>query len=161
MIVIISDTHDNTEATETAVTMIRELAPELVVHCGDITSVGTLMLFAGLPLYFVFGNCDSEHELLAARATELGWNKFGRELIFKNYDKKFYVYHGDNREHLERQIDLGEFDYVLTGHTHQITDAYIGSTRVINPGAFERVKHYSFATLKVETDQLEFVTVPF
>ena len=161
MLAIISDTHDNIEGIETAVTMLRELAPELVVHCGDIASVEALSLFAGLPLFFVFGNCDSNKELLKARALDFGWNKFGDELEFDFKSKKFFAYHGFDSSYLDRKLQSELYDYVLTGHTHIQTDQYFGKTRLINPGAFERVEKYTFAALEPELDKLEFITVPY
>src|SRR5690606_36050327 len=61
-ICILGDTHNNARSTQAAVTMIREINPKLVIHCGDITSPSMPSLFEGLPMRIVFGNNDWETE---------------------------------------------------------------------------------------------------
>jgi hypothetical protein len=53
---IVSDTHDRAANVTTAVAMLRQQGVELLLHCGDITTVETVLLFAGLQAHFVFGN---------------------------------------------------------------------------------------------------------
>src|SRR5271156_1504156 len=59
-IAIISDTHNQYAAVETALEMLRERKINQVIHCGDICDSETVWLFQGLTAHFVFGNCDYE-----------------------------------------------------------------------------------------------------
>ena len=49
--------------------------------------------------------------------------------------KKIAIYHGTYAPLLENTIDSGNYDLVLTGHTHQIRVEKRGKTLVVNPGA--------------------------
>ena len=50
---------------------------------------------------FVFGNNDGEKAGLNKMASEYGWEKITDEKEFDYGGKKFYVYHGTNKEKLE------------------------------------------------------------
>lgn len=49
--------------------------------------------------------------------------------------KKIVAAHGHIPAELNKIIQCGQYDYVFTGHTHRRKDAWVGNTRVINPGA--------------------------
>ena len=108
---------------------------------------------------FVFGNNDGERIGLNVKAKELGWDEVIDEKEFEYKGKKFYVYHGTNKEKLDAAIKSNKYDYVLTGHTHIKRDEKIGNTRVINPGALFRIYPYTIALLDVEKDKLEFIEI--
>ncbi len=159
MIGIISDTHENEEAIKRAVEIFKSKNPDFVVHCGDIISPPVLGHFKGLKMKFVFGNNDGEKQGLINKCKELGFEEIQDELEFKYKNKKFYVYHGTNRERLDAEIKSNKYDYVLTGHTHIKRDEKTGNTRIINPGALFRIHPYTVAFLDVEKDRLDFVIV--
>lgn len=158
MLGIISDTHENEEATKKAIGIFREKKIEFGVHCGDIISPPMLEHFKGLKMKFVFGNNDGEEQGLAEKAKQLGF-EIGRELEFEHKTKKFYVYHGTKRGILDAAIQSNKYDYILTGHTHLKRDERIGNSRVINPGALFRIHPYTVALLDAEKDKLEFVKI--
>lgn len=158
MIGIISDTHENEDATKKAIAMFRERKIEFGVHCGDIISPPMLEHFEGLKMKFVLGNNDGEEEGLKDRAKQLGFD-IGKELEFEYVGKRFYVYHGTKRNILDAAIQSNKYDYVLTGHTHIKRDEKIGKTRIINPGALFRTHPYTIAFLDLEKDRLEFVKI--
>lgn len=160
MIGLISDTHENEDATKRAVAIIKERKPEFVIHLGDIISPPMLELFKGLKMRFVFGNNDGEVQGLRDMCESLGFEQPYEELTFEHKDKRFFCYHGTDPRILDNNIQYGRFDYVLCGHTHVQRDERIGKTRVINPGALFRAKQYSIAFLDVEKDELEFVEIP-
>ena len=160
MIGIISDTHENEEATKKAVKIFRDKNAEFAVHCGDIISPAMLEHFKGLKMKSVFGNNDGEKEGLNKMAQELGFGEIKEELEFEHKGKKFYVYHGINEEKLDSIIQSNKYDYVLTGHTHIKKDGKAGGTRVINPGALFRIYPYTIAMLDAEKDELEFIKIP-
>ena len=158
MLGIISDTHENEEATKKAVKIFKDKNVEFAVHCGDIISPAMLEHFEGLKMKFVFGNNDGEKTGLGKKSKKFGF-EIEDEMEFGCKGKKFYVYHGTKREKLDAAIKSNKYDYVLTGHTHIKRDEKIGKTRVINPGALFRIYPYTIALLDAEKDKLEFVEV--
>ena len=159
MIGIISDTHENEKAIKKAVKILKDKNLDFVVHCGDIISPPMLEHFKDLKMKFVFGNNDGERDGLNAMAHLEGFEEIIDKKEFEYKEKKFYVYHGTNKEKLDEAIKSNKYDYILTGHTHIKRDERIGKTRVINPGALFRIYPYTIALLDVEKDKLEFVEV--
>ena len=156
MIGIISDTHENEEAMKKAVALFKNKNVDFAVHCGDIVSPPVLEHFKGLKMKIVFGNNDGEREGLKSICRKLGFEEIKDELKFEYKKKKFYVYHGTNKNKLDEAIKSNKYDYVLTGHTHMKRDEKIDKTRVINPGALFRIHPYTIALLDVKNDKLKF-----
>ena len=159
MLGIISDTHENEEAIKKAAGIFKQKNPDFLVHCGDIISPPMLEHFQGFKMKFVFGNNDGERNGLNAKAKEFGFEEVTDEKEFTFKGKKFYVYHGTNKNRLDAAIKSNKYDYVLTGHTHIKRDEKSGKTRVINPGSLFRIHPYTIALLDVGKDKLEFVEV--
>ena len=159
MICIISDTHENVPVIKKAVSMIKLLRPELVIHCGDIISPPVLENFAGLPMRFVFGNNDGERAGLKSKCAALGFGVIDEQIEIEFHGKLITVYHGTNPRVLDSLIDSEAYDYVMTGHTHLPRDEKVGRTRVINPGACFAAERYTFAVLDPIKDFLEFKTI--
>jgi len=159
-IAIISDSHDNIASIDHAVSALFELNPQLVIHCGDISSPSTLERFQGLPVRFVFGNCDWDEPLLQSEARALGFKPIEHTLELSLEEKKIFVCHGDRANIFKHALASQEFDYIFHGHTHLACDLREGKTRVVNPGALYRAAEYSFAVLQLDTDQLTFIDVP-
>jgi len=159
MLGIISDTHENEKATKKAVAVFKEKNIEFGVHCGDIISPPMLEHFQGLKMKFVFGNNDGEKNGLNSKAKEFGFEEIAEEKEFEFKGKKFYVYHGTDREKLDVAIKSNKYDYILTGHTHIKNDVKISNTRVINPGALFRIYPYTIALLDVDNEKVEFVEI--
>jgi putative phosphoesterase len=146
-IAIISDTHDNSAPVRRAVSMIKEMNPYAVLHCGDITSPATLELFAGLPLLAVFGNCDRDRNLLQEKAKELRMEPIEDERELQVKGATIYVCHGHHGHLIQEMALSGVYDYVFHGHTHVHDSDIIGTTRIVNPGALSKAERYTFATL--------------
>lgn len=159
MLCILSDTHDNVRSTEAAVAVIRSLSPELVIHCGDITSPPLLHLFRDLPARFILGNNERDPQGLNKLSEELGFGPIGKELELEHRGKSFYVYHGHKEHILDEMAGSQLYDYVLHGHTHTQRNEVLGRTRIINPGACHRARIHTIATLDLETDQVEFIEI--
>ncbi len=155
-IVVLSDTHDNTEIVQKALLQIQTLDFVKVLHCGDVTTPETLRLFEGLPLEIVFGNCDYDTASLQDTAKELGLAPFDYTKELNIAGKRIAFMHGDNQSTLSHIIYSGSFDYVFHGHIHQKKDILVENTRVICPGALQRAVPYSFAYFNLETDTLEY-----
>lgn len=159
MICVLSDTHENLPIIRKTVPLIIARNPKLVIHCGDIISPPTLSEFEGLPMQFVFGNNDGERDGLKAMCSKLGFPEIKDELEFTYKEKRFYVNHGTRDYIIDEMAGSQLYDYVLHGHTHKTRDERIGRTRIINPGALYSATRYTFASLDVESDKLEFIEV--
>lgn len=159
MILILSDTHDNTPALRRALASPEAKEASLIVHCGDITLPDTLDEFAGFPVRLVLGNCDICETELNQSAARLGFSELGETLEFAHSGKTFFVYHGTRADILDAALRSQKYHYILTGHSHRQRNEKCGKTRIINPGALYRASTYSIALLDPVKDSLRFVPV--
>ncbi len=154
---ILSDTHDNTSAVESALRQFRLHGVELVIHCGDIQSAETVELFADLPTHFVLGNCDWSPESIAAAIERIGaklYQPFGElEIAGKTIG---WIHSHDLKLFLNLEFS-DKFDYLFYGHTHKAEQHRRGKTLVVNPGALYRARQKTCLILDPGTE--EFVTI--
>ena len=158
LLAILSDTHDRYGIMGAAVRALKARGAEFFIHCGDVCVPHLLDHLAGLPSAFVFGNCDGDRQSLACYAESIGVACHNNFAELELGGKKIAVTHGDDERRLYQAIDSGGFDYVFHGHTHVRRDVYMGSTRVINPGALHRAIVKTAALLDTEKDLLEFIS---
>jgi putative phosphoesterase len=159
---ILSDTHNDGNATLRALGAFRQRGVSTLFHCGDLTSTDMVAHFRGFEVYFVRGNMD-RHHVKALKAAikaqpQAHWLGKGDEVALDG--KRIAITHGDREDVLETLFYAGP-DYLLTGHTHRRRDERLGPTRVINPGALGGTNHEprTICVLDLSTDQLE-VVVP-
>ncbi len=125
---IISDTHDNQEATKKAVEFFKNREIKTLIHAGDIIAPFTAKLLKDFEIYAVFGNNDGERFLLS------------RTINIKDFqyieiaNRRIAVYHGTLENITEALIKSEEYDVVVTGHTHRALIEKHGKTLHINPG---------------------------
>ncbi|QDU55555.1 YfcE family phosphodiesterase [Aeoliella mucimassa] len=156
LIGVVSDTHDQLERTRQAIDLLIGLEAELLVHCGDITSRAIVEICAELPLYFVFGNHDSDNvpELVQAAddysACSLAWGG-----MIQAAGREIGVAHGHLRSDL-RPIIESQPDYLLTGHFHEHADWMQGDIRRVCPGALHRADPFTLATIDLTRDEVRF-----
>ncbi len=157
LIAVISDSHSRTSSVQAALRIMAERKVELIVHCGDICDGATVRLFPA-HTHFILGNCDYdrgdiEQAVAATGATFHGaWgqlNAAGQSLAFA---------HGDDPVLLNDLVHA-DFDFVFHGHTHLAKEHRVGKTRVINPGALQRVAVRTFVLLELPGGAVESVTV--
>lgn len=133
---IIADTHDRLPLLDKAVKRLNEERVELVLHAGDYVAPFVVPHFRSLKanLIGVFGNNDGDKELLKNRFTEMGAEIRGgfAEVIVDKL--RIALLHGDEMELLRSLIDVGSYDIVVHGHTHEAKTYRKGKTLVINPG---------------------------
>ena len=130
---IVSDTHDNVDVIESAVSVFETEAVEAVVHCGDVIAPFAASAFDGdFEFYAVRGNNDGEWALQDAVRSfgsylgEMGELSLGGASIA--------VYHGTSQPIVDALTECGTYDYVFHGHTHQrVHEEHDGTVR-INPG---------------------------
>jgi putative phosphoesterase len=132
---IISDTHDNVESILRAVKIFKDKGAKAVIHCGDVVAPKTIEFFKGVKLYMAKGNCDCETDMFKKKLAEINGEYLGEAGELTLESKRFLVYHGQDEKKLDRFIKSQKYDYVLTGHTHEVRDESISGTRVLNPGA--------------------------
>ncbi len=125
---IISDTHDNQEATKKAVEFFKNNNIKTIVHAGDIVAPFTAKLLKDFEVYAVFGNNDGERFLLS------------KTINIKDFQyleingKKIAVYHGTLENITKALVKSQDYDVVVTGHTHKVLVEKHGRTLHINPG---------------------------
>lgn len=157
---IISDTHNQGEALKKALRYLYRAGIELLVHCGDVTSVETALLMAEFRLIYVYGNLDQatgemRRALLAYDAENFAGPIFSGEVG----GTPLAAIHGNLPGSVEKLAHGGNFRYVLHGHTHLRRQEQVGGTWVINPGALggARREARSFCVLDTATGEVNFI----
>jgi hypothetical protein len=157
---VLSDTHDQLRRTQFAVERLVSAGAEVLVHCGDIVGPDVLATCAVKPLYFAFGNHDSDMvHILQEAATSLGAHCLEWGGQFEIGEKRIAVAHG-HRSMDFRPLMESEPHYLLTGHTHLRCDWLDLRTRRINPGSLHEAEKFSVALLDVAEDELRFLDIP-
>jgi putative phosphoesterase len=111
----------------------------IILHAGDLTSLGVLDAFAGKRLFAVHGNmCDraATSTLPACRTLELG----GFTIVLTHGHRLGY---GDLEERL--LMSFPEADCIVYGHTHRPVCHRVGTVLMVNPGSFSATGRYGAA----------------
>jgi putative phosphoesterase len=166
---LLSDTHGREQRTACALDLLERLGAEAFVHCGDIGGEGVLDEFAGRRTWFVWGNTDAADPGLERYAASLGLSVPRTSPVqLELAGRVLVVYHGHEAHfhRLMRRLETRDraafeqltrgWDYILYGHTHCAADTRVGHVRLINPGALERARPHTVATLDLARDVLEF-----
>jgi putative phosphoesterase len=127
---ILSDTHltlVSEELRRTMTTLFRHV--DMVLHAGDITSIGVYEFLSNWNLIAVRGNMD-DYEVRALlpekRVEEIGGKRIG-------------IMHGRGSSHGLEDLVRGEFrdvDLVVFGHSHAPLNVMKEDTLLFNPGSF-------------------------
>ncbi|SEW27976.1 metallophosphoesterase [Natrinema salifodinae] len=134
---IVSDTHDNVEATERATEIFEAEGVETVIHCGDFVAPLMVPYFEDFELHGVLGNNDGDVANLQGAFDSLGGESqlHGRFADIEFDGLSFAVLHGEQLAEVEA-IAAGEtYDFVCYGHHHERELSAEGRTTVLNPGA--------------------------
>jgi putative phosphoesterase len=166
---ILSDTHGYQQRAAQAICLLEQLGATAFVHCGDIGGEAVLDELAGRQAWLVPGNVDALDPTLMDYGAALGLSVPEEiPLQIEIAGRRLAVYHGHEAgfERLIRAVrhhDRATFarltrrlDYVLYGHLHKPADARVDRVRLINPGALERTRPYTVATLDLAHDALRF-----
>ena len=166
---ILSDTHGFRERTARALALLERLGAEAFVHCGDVGTAEVLGELAKRRTWLVPGNIDGLNPTLMHSAETLGLHIPDTiPLQIELSGRSIAVYHGHEPQfsrlvrairhrHVAAFTELTRgLDYVFYGHTHTAAEARVGQVRMINPGALERARPHTVATLDLERDALEF-----
>ena len=133
---ILSDTHNDIIMVKKAVVIFKSLAISTLIHCGDVTTPRLLEEFADFRMFCVYGNSDLDRFSIKFMLEKMGENNIIDSSLDLHLDgRKIFVIHGDANLRMTEAVNSGHYDYVFHGHTHKIEDEWVGSTRVVNPGA--------------------------
>jgi hypothetical protein len=161
---ILSDTHNNAENTQVALSTFRERGVEKLIHCGDIATPGIVRLFMGWDVTFVFGNMDRDQSALVEAAKSVGLRVPQQTQIVEVPGTSIAVTHGDHASELFRLTVSRKHAYVCHGHTHERLNEVKNSygVRVINPGALggNKPQTRSVAILDTDSGEVEFIEFP-
>ena len=157
---ILSDTHGNLPATGKAARLFALADVDAVFHCGDIGEARVLAELAAvfqpleIPVYAVFGNVDAYSSDWKFFPANIGVELFGRfgEVVVDGTNVA--LLHSDDRARFRKTITGGEYDLVLSGHSHEIHDHMVGRTRCVNPGSAGRGMPGTCAVLDLGSGQL-------
>lgn len=166
---LLSDTHGRHQRAACALALLERLGAEAFVHCGDVGGARVLDELVGRRVWFVWGNIDAADPSLARYAQALGLTAPRTVPVrFEISGRSIALYHGHEPpfRRLIRCLSIGDqataaaltsdTQYIIHGHTHRATDTRAGEARLINPGALERARVYTVATLDVSRDALCF-----
>ena len=157
---ILSDTHNDSDMTQRALSEFRQRGVQTLFHCGDLTSAEMIKHYQGFEVYFVRGNMDRHHvqSLKTAIAAQREAHWLGKGDTVELEGKLIAITHGD-REGVFENLVFAEPDYIFTGHTHRRRDQRVGPTRLINPGALGGVNYEtrSICILDLSNDQLDVI----
>jgi putative phosphoesterase len=137
---VISDTHDHKDNILKAVSIMNERNVDALIHCGDYVAPFVKRWFDGLNdkikenFFGVFGNNDGERVFLVKNLGQI-CDIVGME-INRDFDgKKVYAAHMPTQETIDAIAKSGQYDIVLTGHTHNVVNKkYDNGVLVVNSG---------------------------
>lgn len=155
---LISDSHDHVPHIEKAVNIFKSREVDLVLHAGDYCSPFTIPPFEGLPLKGVFGNNDGDHYLLMQKFNDIGAELAGYFLELEVEERKIALYHGTDAPITSALRQCGNYDVVISGHTHEQVKHQVDDTLAINPGTAHGFGNTaSIAVLDTATMGVEFI----
>jgi uncharacterized protein len=130
---ILSDSHDDVEALEKALGILRSQGCSFLIHAGDMCSpfIARLIRESGMDHLAVFGNNDGDRVALsklmdiapAPRHATLE----GRSVVL--FHEPF----------INDFIDPARVDLLVYGHTHIVDISTRGDMRIVNPGALSGI----------------------
>lgn len=154
---ILSDSHGNGSATRKAATIFREEGVGAVFHCGDLGAYDILaeLVVLAVPVHVVLGNVDrfsDEWKIYSEGGSIQMHGRFGDILL---EGTRIALLHSDDPERFHQAIFSGDYQLVLSGHSHLFHDHTEGPTRCINPGAVSKGRpDTSCAVLDLESGEL-------
>ncbi|NOZ94230.1 MAG: metallophosphoesterase family protein [Acidobacteria bacterium] len=157
---VLSDSHDELARLRAAANILRDRGVTTVIHCGDITSPESVALLAGLPVQWVFGNCDWSQAALRRAMLLHGHMCHGRHGTLKRAGRSIAFTHGDDPVLLTRFLESGGHDLVLHGHTHRREERRVGAAKLLNPGALRHADPPGFALVTLPSLHVQWFDLP-
>jgi putative phosphoesterase len=157
LIAVVSDSHSNYPAIESACELLRARPVEHVFHCGDISDVRAAEMLAGFPTSFVFGNGEVDEQGLCAAIERRGNRCYGEFGELTLAGRTIAFLHGHRRHPFRDAEQSGRYDFLFYGHSHVAEQHHTGPTLVVNPGALYRARTKSIALVDLESLRCEIV----
>jgi putative phosphoesterase len=136
---VISDTHDDIAACQKLVKILNREKLELVLHLGDWASPSCPDFFKDLkfPIKSIWGNNEGDIDRFWRKKEKKKWKIefLGEVAELKLGGLNLVLYHGTSKVVTRALIKSGEYDLVLTGHTHVPVVEKQGKTIHVNPGS--------------------------
>lgn len=131
LIGVLSDSHDNVPLIRKALGILKEKGAELLLHAGDfVAPFAVKVILESFERFLgVFGNNDGE-KLLLNKISQGNIKEGPRIEVIQ--DKKIFLAH--DLPFCDSLAKSGDFDLIITGHTHLAQIRRIGSALVLNPG---------------------------
>jgi putative phosphoesterase len=155
---ILSDSHGKAARTGVAVKALNDAGAQVILHLGDVETEAVIDELVGHDARLVFGNCDYDAKSLRRYAEHVGVIVDDPMGVIDIDSSRIAFTHGHLPRLMNQALREG-VNYLLHGHSHEIRDERVESTRVINPGALFRAARYTAAVLEPETDRLEFLEI--
>lgn len=129
-----ADTHDNLDATESAIKMFNQRGVKHVLHAGDLVSPFVAAKFSELEadLHYVWGNNEGDRGHIRKNFEKIGVQPLGDFASIEFNGQDIVLLHGTSEEIVEALAESGTYDVVVRGHTHQASIRE--NPLVINPG---------------------------
>ena len=141
---IISDSHDDVDNVNKAISIFEQNNVNTVIHAGDIISPPIVNEFkkltdAGVKIFGIFGNNDGERKGLENAFAYINGKLLGDEGKIEIDRLKFCIYHGQDLKKKEKIINSQKFDVFIYGHSHTKDSTVVKNkkreTIVLNPGS--------------------------
>jgi putative phosphoesterase len=119
-----------------AVKRLNEEKVEIVLHAGDYVApfVASHLKQLKADLIGVFGNNDGDREQLRKKFSDLRAEIRGKFAEVMIDGLRIVMVHGEETDLLQSLINVGGYDIIIHGHTHEAKTYHKGRTLVINPG---------------------------
>ncbi len=132
-LLVLSDTHDNIWALDSAMPHLR--AADVILHCGDLCSpfVVPRLAQAGPPVHVVWGNNDGDRRMLARQAAAFPHVHLHGD--FADLSLGGWRIALTHYPEIARPLaESGQFALVCYGHDHTAHYRRVGKTHLLNPG---------------------------
>lgn len=155
-IALLSDSHNNWEALQAAVTTAGDAGCDVAFFAGDLVrpqGVDVLAEFAG-PVHMIIGNNEFQTDEIWATAEATNNVIYHGEVCdIERKGLRIFMHHYPGRATGKAHEDV--YDLCIHGHSHTFRDDTIENTRLINPGALtRRGSSPEWAILDADTGEL-------
>lgn len=140
-ICILSDSHDNRDLMNAAVSEAKALGALAIIHCGDIVAPSTLRTLRhhGLPIHAIHGNNMGDTFYLArlGHDPQTLVHYYGQDADIELGGRSFFIVHYPH--YAQALACTGRWDVVCCGHDHvaevkQVPTIKGTTTMLVNPG---------------------------
>ncbi|NOX58885.1 MAG: YfcE family phosphodiesterase [Planctomycetes bacterium] len=153
---VMSDSHGSVERVKLALEIFDRNEASALIHCGDVGGIPVFDEWVGRDIRFVWGNTDVPDQATLAYLATVGLNApKSIPLRLELGSKSIQVFHG-HEPSFRTAVNNPTVDYIFHGHTHIARDERVGRCRIVNPGALQRAREYTVATVDLARDEVTF-----